>query len=271
MKTKLLPGLCLIILLIFNPLPAFTQQQTIDLTADELVRMAISNIETNDKLKRAYLSFERTETEYDLDRSGRCKRVNNANLCISVLNRRTTYHGNAYPETIRGGSRESEFSINLNKILLSSYTYSFIDLKDPANATIADDFGFECNNCLVIRFVPKAILPDITEITSPNMSLKDIGIHETAMRMNGVIYIDKTHLFLRKHIGKLDESFSKYGAAVQVTIGSIDIEQTLQSDLDNLIIIKSAQIIYQIRKAWGFLGYETRKLVWEYDEYRLNP
>jgi hypothetical protein len=235
--------------------------RTTSLTAYELVNIAVGNIEKNNKLKNELISFKRIYIENELDRSGHHK---------SVLAKRTTYHGKAYPENLREDENNTGLSINLNGIILQSYDYVFVTTLSLKDQSALNGHEFVCD-CYTIRFTPKRSLPDVAKIAPVNASLTEIGIHEAAMRMDGIIYIDKRHLFIRMHSGKLSNAFSKYGSAIKATKASIITKQELRPDLDNIIVITSGEIMYQVKKAWGLLGFETRKREWKYSNYRLNP
>lgn len=237
---------------------AYPQQQTsISITANELVKIAAENIEKSDLLKKELISFERTRTEHELDRSGNRK---------SVLDSITTYHGKEYSENQR---TEDRVIVDFNKLLLKSYDYFFLNDANPTDKNILSRYPYECNNCYFVRFEPKRNLPNVEDVALPGAGLFDKGINETAMRMNGVIYIDKDHFFIRKHIGELDRGFNKYG--VRIIKASIDLEQELRPDLNNLIVIKSVKFMYQVRTLRTlFLSYLTREHETKYSSYRLN-
>jgi hypothetical protein len=255
--------------LIFQTQPAYSKQQKmITISPQDIVRIAVENIEKNDKLKREFVSFERTFIQQELDRDGRFKSVMNR------INGKTTKHGYAYSEDERDKG-SVEFFINLNGILLLSYDYDLSDPNDANDQKVLAQYQkrpdgtlFECKNCYNIRFWPKPNLPDVTTIAPPGSGKKELEIHETAMRMSGIVYIDKQHLYIRRHVGRLDGGYNALTSAVRVTMASIDSEQELRPELDNLIVMKYAEIMYQIRKVW--INYETRNHIWRYSSYRLN-
>lgn len=244
-------------MLVFYPNIIHAQQQTsVNITVYELVKIAVDNIEKSDLLKKELISFERTRIEYELDRGGNRE---------STLERTVTYHGKAYPIDQR---TDDKLVVDFNKLLLKSYDYFSLDPANPANKGVLNKFPYECENCYLLRFRPKVNLPDIEEIAPPGSGAIEKGINETAMRMNGIIYIDKDHFFIRKYIGGLDGGFNKYGVT-RVTRAFLDLEQEVRPDLNNIIVIKSVKLMFQFRTF--FLSHLTREHEYKYSNHRSNP
>ena len=154
--------------------------------------------------------------------------------------------------------------------MAQGYNYVFLDSNGSYYQNLPKKYQFTCPNCYIIRFEPKTILPNTENIAPPNAGLIDKGIHETAIRMNGIIYVDKDHLFIKRHTGELGESFNigPLGIA-RITMASLNIEQEFRPDLNNLIVLTSAEMMYQARKGWIF-GYETRSRVYGWSNFLLN-
>lgn len=240
------------------PNPATAQQKTVSLTAADIMRMVIDNMEKNELLKSKFISFERKHVEYELDRNGKQK---------SILKNVTSYHGEDYPKESRASG--GGFSINLSAVLSLSYDYTFLDPNSSDYLNLQPKYQFACNNCYIMKFEPKKDNPGILKIAPPDSSRIESGIYETAMRMEGTIFIDKVNLSVRKYAGELGLGFDKGSlSSVRVVTASLDLEQEPRPDLNNITVFKTAEISYQIRVAW--LKYITRKEVWEWNNYRLN-
>lgn len=253
-KARVLP-LVLFFLTFYSSMAHSQQQTTISITAVELVKIAVENIEKSDLLKKELISFERTRTERELDRSGNHK---------SILEEVTTYHGKEYPENQR---TEDRVIVDFNKLLLQSYDYYFLNNANPTDKNILNRYPYECNNCYFLRFEPKRNSPNVEDVAPPGAGVLDKGINETAMRMSGVIYIDKDHFFIRKYMGKPDKGFNLYGVT-RVNRASIDLEQELRPDLNNIIVISAVNYMFQVRIL--LLSHLTREHEYKYTNYRLN-
>jgi len=251
--------LWLFVLIAFYDGPTYAQQQTtITLTANDIMRMAVENWEKNELLKSELISFERRHIEHELHRNGNPK---------SVIKDETSYHGKSYLSELKGNN--GGLSVNFNAILFLSYDYVFLNPNSPDYTNLPDKYKFECDDCYVIKFEPKRTTPDISEIAPSNASTIEKGIHETAMRMEGIIFIDKLHLFVRKYVGELGNGFDKGTlSSIRIITASLDLEQELRSNLNNIVVLKSAEITYQVRIAW--LSYRTRKEEWKWSNYHLN-
>lgn len=222
------------------------------------MKMVVENMAKNDLLKRELLSFERRHIEHELYKNGSPK---------SVIKNEISYHGKLYPLESRNGN--GGLSVNFNAILSQSYDYVFLDSHSSSYTELPDKYKFDCDNCFIIKFEPKKNRPNVSEIAPPGASAIELGIHETAMRMEGVIFIDKTHLLIRKYTGELSGSFDRGAwSSVRIITASLGLEQELRPDLNNIVVLKSAEIMYQARIAW--LSYRTRKEEWIWNNYRLN-
>ena len=222
------------------------------------MRIVVENWEKNELLKSEVISFERRHIEHELSRNGNPK---------SIIKDETSYHGKLYPPEFRGNN--GGLSVNFSAILSLSYDYIFLDPSSSDYTNLPVKYKFECDDCYVIKFKPKITLPNILEIAPLNASTIERGIHETATRMEGIIFVDKLHLFARKYIGELGGGFDKGAwSSIRIITASLDLEQELRSDLSNIVTLKSAEVMYQVRIGW--LKYRTRKEVWEWSSYRLN-
>lgn len=240
-----------------NPINA-QQQTTVTLTADDLMRIVAENWEKNELLKSELISFERRHIEHELYRNENPK---------SVIKDETSYHGKLYPPELRGNN--GGLSVNFNAILSLSYDYVFLDPNSSDYTNLPAKYKLDCGDCYVIKFEPKSALPNISEIAPSGASAIEKGIHETATRMEGIIFVDKLHLFIRKYTGELGNSFDKGKlSSIRIITASLDLEQDLRPELSNVVVLKSAEIMYQVRVAW--LRYRTRKDVWQWSDYRLN-
>lgn len=266
-KIRVLLSLFALILTTFWAFPAYSQRASITLTAGDMMKIVIENIEQNDALKTILVSFERKKTEYELNRSGNCKAWDNDGKCISILTEEVSKHGELYPPEERGDN--GGLSINFSKILALGYDYLFVDSNGPYYQNLLAKYKFVCN-CYIVWFGPKEIIPSMEDIAPPEAGRIEKGIHETAIRMSGIIYVDKKHLFIRKYIGGLSKSFNMIGGAARITMASMDLSQEIRPDWNNTALFTSTEIMYQVRKAWGVFGYQTRRLVWEWSNYRLN-
>lgn len=238
--------------------PAYAQELTVTLTADDIMRIVVENMNKNELLKSTLVSFERKHIEHELYRDGTEK---------SILKDEISYHGESYSPELR--SSGGGISVNLNSILSLSYDYVFLDSNSPSYINLPLEYRFDCNECYVIKFEPKKVQPDLKEIAPPNAGAVEKGIHETAMRMEGTIFVDKLHLFVRKYAGELGSGFDKGRlSSVRITSAILNLEQELRPDLSNIVALKSAEIKYQVRVAW--LKYITRKDAWKWSNYRIN-
>ncbi|MBI2674151.1 MAG: hypothetical protein HYX22_00200 [Candidatus Yanofskybacteria bacterium] len=241
------------------------------LSADELMKHVIENMTKNDILKTEFVSFERTRKEYDLKSDGGCKASDQKGNCTNPLETETSKHGNAYPAAQRGD--DGGYSVNLGKILILGYDYVFMERNSDYYRGLPEKYQFECD-CYVFWFGSKAVLPNIDLIVPLNASAKDRGIHEAAIRMSGFMYIDKEYLFIRRYVGELTRSFNPdvpYApdSLAKITMSSMILDQEIAAELNNIVILTNTEIMYQIRQGW-FFGHRTRKLVWEWHNYRLN-
>lgn len=265
----------IILLLVFNIHPSYSQQQatTISLTPHDIIKQAVHNATENSLLIKILVSFREFYTEKELYRNGKLKSYK--------IDRKLSYRGSAYPVDKRS-SEEPELDINFSGLLLQAYEYSILDPLDRASMELiykykTEDYVANCQNCYIFSFKPKKNQPSSVEISPDNSGRKQMGIHETAMRMEGIIYIDKEYLFVRKFTAELSRPFSppaSLGLATAIT-ASLDIEfemKKFESDSDkvNIIGAKFFKISYQVKKVGGLLGYETREKILEYDCYFLN-
>ena len=251
--------LWLFVFVTFYSNPVYAQQQTtITLTADHIMKIVVENWKKNELLKSELISFERRHVEHELYRNGNPK---------SVIKNETSYHGKSYSPELRGN--DGGLSINLSAILSLSYDYVFLNPSNSSHTNLPAKYKFKCDDCYVIKFEPKRTPPNISEIAPSDASAIERGIHETAMRMEGIIFVDKLHLFVRKYIGELGDGFDKGAwSSIRITTASLDLEQKLRPDLSNIVTLKSAEIMYQVRIGW--LSYRTRKEEWGWGNYRLS-
>lgn len=257
---KIKKFLCLLVLgfTVLSCRPAYAQEPTVTLTANDIMRIVVENMNKNELLKSKFVSFERRCVEYELYRGGQQK---------SILKDEVSYHGESYPLKLRGGS--GGISVNLSSILSLNYDYIFLNPNSPSYIKLPPEYKFDCDECYVIKFEPKRIQPDVANIAPSNAGAVEKGIHETAMRMEGTIFVDKLHLFVKKFAGELGNGLDKgILSSVRISMASLNLEQELRPDLSSIVVLKSAEITYQIRIAW--LKYITRKDTWKWSNYRRN-
>jgi len=246
-------------------LPAHSSQTTIALSPFEIIRIAVHNAEKNDLLKNGLISYQSRYIEQELWRNGTFK---------STKKNETYRHGNAYPENIRKDANNTDYRMNWNGLLLNSYEYEILDPDRPEHKKFLQKYqlaGYpkSCGDCYLFKFRPKTTLPNVDDIAPVGAGLKEKGIHEAAMRMEGVVFINKEYIFIQRFTAGLDNSYNRAFGSVSASRGLIDLEQVLRQDLDNLIVFRRGEIMYQIKFAYGIRA-ETRKLIWEYDCYFLN-
>ncbi len=262
MRLSCLPGL-LFLILVVNIRPAYSQQPSvISLTPSDIVRISVQDLHKNNLLKVNLISFKRLFTEQELDRSGNYK--------STLIDRQPSYHGFLYPENIR--SNEEEFDFNLEKLLLLCYEYTILDSKTQAGIDTLQKYDLlsyasTCEDCYIFQILPKSNLPDGEKIAPEGSGIKQRAIHEAAMRMAGVIFIDKQNLFVKRHKARLEGTYSKLG--VTATRATLDWEQELRKDLNDIIVGKYAEFMYQV-KVLGGIRYITRKRIYTNEDYRLN-
>lgn len=262
MRQSYFSGL-LFFILAFSTRPAYSQQATsISLTPYDIVRISLHDLRRNNLLKANLISFKRLFTEEELDRSGNYK--------STLIDKQPSYHGLLYPENTR--SNEEEFDFNLEKLLLLCYEYTILDPQTQAGIDVLqkyDLFSYAsvCKDCYIFQILPKSNLPDGEKIVPEGSGITQKAIHETAMRMSGVIFIDKQNLFIKRHKARLEGTYSKFG--VTATKATLDWEQEFRKDLNDIIVGKYAEFMYQVRILGG-IRYITRKRTYINEDYRLN-
>lgn len=262
MRLSCFPGL-LFLIFAFGIQPAYCQQPTlISLTPYDIVRISVHDLHRNNLLKANLISFKRLFTEEELDRSGNYK--------STLINKQPSYHGLLYPENIR--SNGEEFDFNLEKLLLLCYEYTILDPRTQTGMDILQKYDLlsyanACEDCYIFRILPKSNLPDGEKIAPEGSGVKQKAIHEAAMRMSGVIFIDKQNLFIKRHKARLEGTYSKLG--VTATKATLDWEQEFRKDLSDIIVGKYAEFMYQV-KILGGIRYITRKRIYVNEDYRLN-
>lgn len=262
MRLNCLSGF-LFLALAFGIRPTYSQELiSIILTPYDIVRISVQDLHRNNLLKANLISFKRLFTEEELDRSGSYK--------STLIDKQPSYHGLLYPENVR--SAEEEFDFNLEGLLLLCYEYTILN---PAAQSGVDalqkydllSYANTCENCYIFQVLPKANLPDAEKIAPEGSGIKQRAIHEAAMRMSGIIFIDKQNLFIKRHKAKLEGTYSKFG--VTATRATLDWEQELRKDLSDIVVGKYAEFMYQVRVLGG-VRYYTRKRIYINEHYRLN-
>lgn len=262
MRQSCLSGLLLFIFT-FSIRPAYSQQPTlISLTPYDIVRISVQDLHRNNLLKANLISFKRLFTEEELDRSGNYK--------STLIDKQPSYHGLLYPENIR--SAKEEFDFNLERLLLLCYEYTILDPQTQAGIDTLQKYDLisyasACEDCYIFRILPKSNLPDVEKIAPDESGMKQRAIHEAAMRMSGIIFIDKQNLFIKRHKAILEGTYSKLG--VTATRATLNWEQELRKDLSDIVVGKYAEFMYQVRILGG-VRYYTRKRIYTSEDYRLN-
>ena len=129
------------------------------------------------------------------------------------------------------------------------------------------EYNYECNSCYIIRLKPDPDAPKPEELAPPGSGMLDTTIWETAMRLEGVIFIDKNGLYVRRFEARLKRGFNKAWGFGRVRKTQLIFEQEQRADLNGVVVIKRAEIFLQVR----ILFFNTtRRRIWEYHGYELN-
>jgi len=251
----ILKNLLLVAILIIIPL-SLTSAST-DATslpqASDIIDSVLNRVKDNNDLKKKHVSFIKIYELHDLDRSGNFK---------SVADRNITYHGNAHPPGVH--TEDKGFNTNLDTIMAKAYDYSFATETNITPRVVERDLY----SCYIIKFKAKTntdIDNIVKSIMPHNPTLDQRGIYETAARMEGIFYIDKNHLFVRKMDAILLKPFRKAGIVMAMG-ASIVVEQERRTDFEGIVVLRHIEIYSQYSKFLGITA-KTERRIWTYGDY----
>ena len=240
-------SIILVLLVILLPLQTLGQNINQDQSAGKIMQQITEEDSKNNQLKEKTLKYKRRIETYNSDQFGRISQKTSQEL-ISI---HPGKNGSSVEELLEKDSKKATgkpsggIPIDLNALFKTRFDF---DLN--TNILMENNKSY-----LLINFKPKA--------NPPTKSNKDDVINQ----IEGTIYIDLEGFYIAKIKAHLKQTVSWFLGAAKVHFLDLTMIQERRADLNNIVVIKSAEILYK----YTVLGSgDYQKRIYSYEDYELT-